>query len=139
MLHSLFLQVQIHHFQNYMTNLELYVNGVLLPSEQLSMDCSSPFENTRAYEIFFSSSGIHHHNRAHMITMEIFTKGFYILCFDLTQEREAAEEHISLPRQGNLRIDARFNKPIPETVTRILYAEFPGHGENNNSRNGTVK
>ena len=43
-----------------------------------------------------------------MITLEMFTKGFHILGFDLTPDREADVEYISLPRQGNLCIDARF-------------------------------
>jgi len=114
------------HFHHYMTNLVLYVNGVQRPSEPLTMDCFSPFGATRAYETLFSSTGIHHDDRAHMITLEIFTKGFYILGFDLTPDREADGEHISLPRQGNVRIEALFKKTIPEPVTCILYAEFPG-------------
>jgi len=75
------------HFHHYdMSNLVLYVNGVQHPSEALTMDCSSPFGATRAYESF-SSSGIHHDVHAHMITLEIFTKGIYILGFDLTPDR----------------------------------------------------
>jgi hypothetical protein len=80
------------------------------------MDCSSPFGATRAYESLFSSTGIHQDVRAHMITLEMFTKGFYILGFDLTPDREA-DEHISLLRQGNVRIEALFKKPISEPVT----------------------
>ena len=68
------------HFHHYeMTNLVLYLNGVQHPSEPLTMDSSSPFGATRAYETLFSSTGIHHDDRAHMITLEMFTKGFYIL------------------------------------------------------------
>ena len=74
-----------------------------------------------------------------MITMELFTKDFYVLEFDLTHDREADEEHISLPRQGNVRIEARFKKPLPEPITCILYAEFPGHVEIDNSRNVTLE
>jgi len=38
-----------YHFQHYhMTNLVLYVNGVQLPLEPLTVDCSSPFGATRA-------------------------------------------------------------------------------------------
>jgi len=103
------------------------------------MDCSSPCGATRAYETLFSSTGTHHDDRAHMITLEEFTKGFYILGFDLTQDREADEEHIRLPRQGNVRIVARFNKPLHEPVTFILYAEFHGHVEIDNARNVTVE
>ena len=61
------------------------------------MDCSSPFGATRAYETLFSNTGIRHYYRAHMITLEMFTKVFYVLGFDLTPDREADEEHISLP------------------------------------------
>ena len=89
------------------------------------MNCSSPFGITRAYETLFSSTGIHHDDHAHMITLDMFTKGYYILGFDLTPDREADEEHISRPRQCNVRIEAWFKKTLPEPVTYILYAEFP--------------
>jgi hypothetical protein len=44
-----------------------------------------------------------------MITLDVFTKGYYLLGFDPTPDREAEKEHISLPRHGNVRIEARFN------------------------------
>ena len=69
-------------FQHYdMTNLVLYLNGVQHPSEPLTMDCSSPFGGTRAYETLFSSTGIHHDDRTHMITLEMFTKDFFRIRF----------------------------------------------------------
>ena len=126
------------HFQHHMTKHVLHVNGVQHPSETLTMEFSSTFGSTRAYEILFSSTGIHH-DRAHMIKMEMFTKGFYVLGFDPTPDREADEQHISLRRQGNVRIEASFKKPLPESVTCILYAEFPGHIETDHSRNVTVE
>ena len=43
-----------------------------------------------------------------MITLEMFTKVFYVLGLDLTLDREAYEEHITLPRQINVRFEARF-------------------------------
>jgi len=97
-----------------MTNLVLYANRVQHPSEPLTMDCSSTFGDTRAYETLFSSTGIHQYDRAHTITLEIFTNGFYILGFDLTPDTEA-DEHISLPRQGNVRIEALFKNTTPRT------------------------
>ena len=62
-----------------------------------------------------------------------------MLGFDLTTDKEADEEHISLLRQRIVRIEARFKKPLPEPVTCILYAEFSGHIEIDNSRNVTVE
>jgi hypothetical protein len=106
------------HFHHYdMTNLVLYVNGVQHPAEPLTMDCSSLFGTTRSYESLVSSTGIDHDDPAHMITLEMFTKGFYVLGFDLTPNREADEEHICLPRQGNVRNAAHFKKPLPEPFT----------------------
>jgi len=122
-----------------MRNLVLYVNGVQHHSQPLTMNCSSPFIATRAYETLFSSTGIHHDDHAHMITLEMFTKGFYILGFDLTPDREVDEEHISLPRQGNVRIEALFKIPLPETITCILYAEFPGRIDIDYYRNVIVE
>jgi hypothetical protein len=114
MQHLLVLPVRIPFtFTIMMTNLVLYVNGVQHPSEPLTMDCSSPFGATRDYETLFSSTGIHHDDRAHMITLEMFRKGFYILGFDLTPDREA-DEHISLPRQENVRIEALFKNHCPK-------------------------
>jgi len=128
------------HFNHYdMTNFVLFVNGVQNPSEPLTIDCSSTFTVTRAYETLFSSTGIHHNDRAHIITLEMFTKCFYVLVFDLKPDRKADEEHISLPRQGNVRIEARFKKPLPEHVICIWYAEFPGHIEIDNTMNVTVE
>ena len=82
-----------YHFQRNVTNLVFYVNGVQLPSEPHTVDCSSPFEDTRAHETLFSGTGIHHDDRAPMITLEIFTKGFYILGFDLTLDRGIRREY----------------------------------------------
>jgi hypothetical protein len=76
----------LFHFHHYdMTDLVLYVNGVQHPAEPLTMDCPSPFGTTRAYETLFSSTGIHHDDRAHMITLDMFTKGFYVLTERLTK------------------------------------------------------
>jgi len=116
-----------------MTNFVLYVNGVQHLAEQLTIDCSSPFGATVAYETF-SSTGIHHDDRSLMITLEMFTRGFNVLGFDHTPDREADVEHIILPRQGIVRIQVRFKKPLPEPVTCILCDEFPGHVEIDNSR-----
>ena len=83
--------------------------------------------------------GIHHDDCAQMITLEMFTKCFYVLGFAPTPERDGDGEHISLPRQGKMHIEARFKKPLPETVTCILYAEFPGYIEIDHYRNVTVE
>jgi hypothetical protein len=108
-----------------MTYLVLYVNEIEYPTESLTMDCSSPFGVTRAYETLFTSMGIHQNELGHMITREIFTKSFYILGFDLTAYKEADEEHISLPRQGKVRIEARFKNPYQNLLLPNCMLNFP--------------
>jgi hypothetical protein len=43
----------------------------------------------------------------------MFTKGFYVLGFDLTPDREA-DEHISSTPQKNVRIEALFKNHCPK-------------------------
>ena len=74
-----------------MINLVLFVNGVHNLSEPLTIDYSSTFGATRAYETLFLSTGIHHDVRAHMIILDMFTNGFYVLGFDLTPNREVTK------------------------------------------------
>jgi hypothetical protein len=74
-----------------MTNFVLNVSGVQHPSEPLTMDSPSSFGATRAHETLFSSTRIHHDDRVHMITLEMFTKGFYVLGFDLKPDKEVDE------------------------------------------------
>ena len=69
----------------------------------------------------------------------MFTKAFFVLGFDLASERESNEEHICLPPQENVCILALYKKMLREPVTRILYAEFPGNIEIDNSSNITVE
>ena len=97
------------------------------PSEPLTIDCSSIFCTTRAYETLFSSTGFHHEDLDNMDKLEMFTKRFYVLGFYLTLESEAHEEHICLSFQGNVSTEAYFKKQLLEPVTFVLYAEFRGH------------
>ena len=90
------------HFLHYNITINLlHVNGVHHPPEPLTMNCSSPFGAMKQLLLLY-------------ITMTMFRwipykySPHYILGFDLTPDREADEEHIGLPRQGNVRIEARF-------------------------------
>jgi hypothetical protein len=60
------------------------------------MDSSPPQGDTSPCETLFSSIGIHHDDRDHIITLEIFTRDFYVLGFDLKTDRKSVEEHIKL-------------------------------------------
>jgi len=82
-----------------------------------------------------------------MTNLVLYLKGVQHLPEPLTMDgfshfastrQSGGEEHKSLMRQGNVRIEARFKKPLPDHVACILYAHFPGHAEIDNSRIVTV-
>ena len=73
-----------------------------------------------------------------MTTQKMFNKGIYVLGINLKRDREADEKHISVSLLGNVRIEARFKKPLQEPITSIFYAEFPAHLEIDISRNANV-
>ena len=74
----LFLPVRLHStfIIVVMRNLLLCGNAFQHPSEPLDMNYSSPFGATWAYETLISRTGIHHDDRAPMITLGVFTQGF---------------------------------------------------------------
>ena len=47
-----------------------------------------------------------------------------MLLFDLTPDLGASEGHTSHPENGNIRIELKFNKALPEAITCLLYLEF---------------
>ena len=47
-----------------------------------------------------------------------------MLLRDITPDRAASEGLISLPEQGNIRLELRFDRPLPEAITCLLYLEY---------------
>ena len=77
-----------------------------------------------AYNPHFEGSGIRHSNAGLQLTHDMFIAGYFMLRFYLTPDRDASECHISLPDQGNIRLELRYDKPLPEDVTCLLYLEY---------------
>ena len=54
----------------------------------------------------------------------MYINGYFMLRFDLTTDRDTSEGHMSHPANGNIRIEMKFNKPLPEAITFLLYLEY---------------
>jgi len=54
----------------------------------------------------------------------MYVNGYFMLYFDLNPDQGATEAHISHTEQGNIRVELKFDKPLPEAVTCLLYLEF---------------
>ena len=57
------------------------------------------------YKTLFDASRIHHSNSGLQITNDTYINDYFVLLFDLTPERGVSERHISLPDNGNNRVE----------------------------------
>jgi hypothetical protein len=54
----------------------------------------------------------------------MYINGFFTIVYDLTPDLAASEGHASHPTNGDIRIDLKFAKALPEAITRLLYLEY---------------
>ena len=113
-----------YKFQHYdISDFSLFVNGKQYPNEGLSLGMDHEKTSVMGYRTLFEGSGIHHSNAGHQITHDMFVNGYFMLLFDLTPDQGASEAHTSHPEQGNIRVEMKFAKPLPEAITCLLYLE----------------
>ena len=102
----------------------LYINGRQIPPEGLSLNMGHEKTSVQGYKTLFEGPGIHHSNTGLQITHDLFIKGYFMLVFELTPDRAASEGHSSNPENGHIRVEARFEKALPDPITCILYLEY---------------
>jgi len=114
-----------YKFQHYdISDFALFVNGKQYRNEGLSLGMDHEKTSVMSYRTLFEGSGIHHSNAGHQITQDMFVNGYFMLLFDLTPDQGASKAHTSHPEQGNIRVEMKFAKPLPEAITCLLYLEF---------------
>jgi len=102
------------HFDfNYFT---MYVNLRQVPPEGLSLDMSHEKTAIMGYRTLFEGSGIHHSNSGSQITPAKYINGYFMLVFDLTPDLAASEGHISDPVNGDIRLELKFEKALPDPI-----------------------
>jgi hypothetical protein len=72
------------------------------------------------------------------LSREDIAGGFALYAFD-TQPDFAGNEHLSLQKRGNIRIDVSFNTALPHTANCIVLAERQGYFEISQSRDVTFE
>jgi len=111
-----------HHYD--LNHFALYVNGKQIPPEGLSLDMSREKTAIMGYRNLFEGSGIHYSNTGLQKTPVKYINGYFILVFDLTPDIAASEGHTSDPAHGNIRLELKFAKALPDPLVRLLYLEF---------------
>jgi hypothetical protein len=102
----------------------LHVNGRQIPAERLFLSMDHEKTSVMGYRTPFEGSGIHHSNSELQITHDMYINCYFMLLFDLTPDTSASEGHTSQPDNGNIRVELRFAKPLPDPVTYLFYLEF---------------
>lgn len=123
------------NFQHFKHNfLALYIDSVQIPSKPLTPDFPNNLY-TRSYHTLFSGSGVHFGDTGNEITIGEYPNGYCLAAFDLTADLSSHEAHWNIIRSGSLRLEVRFEKPLKETITAIIYSEFDNLIEIDNNRN----
>jgi hypothetical protein len=99
----------------------MHVNGRPIPTESLSLSMGHEKTSVMGYRTLFEGSGIHHSYSGLQVTHDMYIAGHFMLLFDLTPDLAASEGHVSHLDNGNIRIEARFAKALPDAITCLLY------------------
>jgi len=127
---------KLRHYD--ISDFSLFVNGKQIPNEGLSLGMDHENTSLIVCRTLFERSGIHHSNAGHQITHDMFINVYFMLLFDLTPDWGAPEGHSSHPEQGNIRVELKFAKALPEVITCLLYLEFDNSVLINLARNVTT-
>lgn len=114
--------------------LSLYLDAIQIPSVPLTPDFKKNIY-TRAYHSLFSGVGTPFSDLGNNISREEYPKGFCLTAFDLTADLSSHDSHWNIIKSGCLRLEVKFEKPLAQTVTAIIFAEFDNIIEIDKNRN----
>ncbi|KAL2078836.1 hypothetical protein ACEWY4_024580 [Coilia grayii] len=112
--------------------LAVYVDGQQIPSKPLQPRYNEG-SATREFYQMVASTGRHLKNKPLVIDRTDYLSGYTLYAFNLTPDEECGQ-HLSLIRSGNMRLEARFRQPLPNTINIIVYAVFDSIIEISNRR-----
>lgn len=121
-----------YNFQNFGVNSVSIIADSYIRTESYTPD----FENghyVSSYNGLFLATGKHYKDVGNDISREEYANGYCLFGFDLSPDFCAS--HRNIQRSGSLGIDLRFSKPLENSVTALVYAEFDNMIEVDKDRN----
>ncbi|GFQ68071.1 uncharacterized protein F54H12.2 [Trichonephila clavata] len=79
---------------------------------------------SRCYMSLFTDLGQYHKDQDINISFSEYKDGYTLFALDLTPDLSADGMHESISRNGNLTIDLKLSKALPETVNLIVFSEY---------------
>jgi hypothetical protein len=114
--------------------LSFYMDSIQIPSKPFTPQ----FNNNlfiREYNSLFEGSGIFYKDVGIDISRYDYNQGYFLTAVDLTPDLSCHEGHWSILRNGNLRIELRFQQALLETITVVVFSEFDNLIEIDSNRN----
>ncbi|KAL8570139.1 hypothetical protein ACOMHN_033817 [Nucella lapillus] len=108
------------------------LDGKHVPAKPLTPDFDIK-RVTRAYLTTLEGSGLLHKNAAAGFSLDRFTKGYALFCFDLTPSLVDGDQ-FELVKSAPMRLELKFAKALPNPVVVLVYGELDGLIEVNKSR-----
>lgn len=114
-----------YNFQHFnLSDFTASVNGYEITPRNLVFN----FENKknphsqRAYFQFFKQLNFHRFDRSNQVTRELYNNGLFLLAYDLTPDRGV--DCANIIQGGVIRLAGKFSKPLPNSITAIVYMQF---------------
>ena len=121
-------------FKDFKTNFAgFYLEGKSMPMEPLTPNYTNS-NYTSAYLTLFSNQYME--NSGNYIAREEYPNGYCLYVFDVCQNQ--CEKHGNSIKRGYTHFEIKFSEALSEPVTLIMYANFPGLIEIDESRNVKV-
>lgn len=106
-----------------LTSLSFSIDGVSKPA---SKPLTPDYENDKYMEPFltlYTASNMFGRNDGCDISHYAYKNGYTMYFIDI--DGHHSKKFLPLPRQGHIRLEARFAKPLPESYNMIVYGKFP--------------
>ncbi len=116
-----------------MESAQLSINGT-----NLEQDPATNHEQfvMAAYKMFFKNIGQLMRYNSCSLQLEMFKKGYFFLMWDLTSSQRAADKTVRHPaREGNLRLEILFDKPLAEAVELFIFSAYNSSADIDKNRN----
>ena len=111
------------NFKNLDINfLSLYVDGVAVPSQPLQPNFGKK-DYTRCFLTLFEGTNSYYTENAPHINLNEYAEGYTFFAFDLT-ENQCEDDNYNENRNGNVKLEVRFEQALPTNTTIIMYADY---------------
>ena len=116
-----------------LSQLKVYIDGQHQYIKPLDLNFAQN-QYAAAYMTLYSGTGKLFKDEGNFIERTEYCNGYTLYAFDLTPDF-AEEGHFNLVKEGSVRVDIKFDLPLPRTINVIAYAEFENIIEIDRARN----